>query len=166
MFDKGLRQQIIADFAKRHGGAYDPAAFLAEVKRRGEAHPAFAWFNWSDDAAAHEYRLWQARIFARDLVVKFKVEHVGRGGTIRVIETQAPMIVSPMDGRNDGGGYIVMDPSNPEHVAYLCGEASTAIQSWLKRYGSCLLHVGADKAHFERVADLLADVGGDDEDEE
>ena len=163
MFDKSLRQQIIADFAKRHGGLYDPAAFLAEVRRRGEAHPAYAWFRWDDGEAANEYRLWQARVFARDLTVKFKIESVGRTGTVRVIETEMPMIFSPLDGRRDGGGYTLTNPNDPEHMTALCNEASVALTSWLKRYRACLLSVGAGPEHFERVADLLADTNGDDE---
>jgi hypothetical protein len=163
MFDKGLRQQIIADFATRHGGTYDPALFLAEVKRRGESHPAFAWFVWDDGEAAHQHRLWQARVFARDLVVKFKMEVVGRTGSIRIVETEMPMIYSPAETRKDGGGYVIVDPNDPEHVAGLCAEAATSLRSWLKRYGSCLLHVGADPAHFERTAAALEDVGADDD---
>ena len=164
MFDKGLRQQIIADFAKRHSGVYDPALFLAEVKRRGEAHPAYAWFRWDDGEAAHEYRLWQARTFARDLVIKFKTEVVGRSGTIRIVETQMPMVLSPLDGRSDGGGYIVSDPHSAEHLNLLCAEGAVALRSWLRRYTAALVHVGTTAEHFERVAGLLADTGEDDDD--
>ena len=159
MFTRATRQAIVEDFARRHSGQFDAELFVQEVRRRGEAHPAFGWFDWDDSSAAHEHRLWQARTFVRDLVVKFSIEEISRTGSVRVIQTEMPLVISPLTGRVDGGGYIVSNPHDPEHMATFCKEAASALKSWIKRFEACLIHVGTNASHFSRVAELLDDDG-------
>jgi hypothetical protein len=160
MFTKEVRQQIVEDFAKRHEGRYDPALFVREVKRKGEEHPAYDWFLWDDDAASHEYRLWQARVFARNLTIKFSVEEVGRSGTIKIVQTHMPLILSPMDERQDGGGYFISDPNDPAHLAILAGEGAVALRSWLRRYKAALRIAGLPERVFEHAAEALEKAAG------
>jgi len=155
MLKKAERQKIVEDFAKRHEGQFDPALFVKEVERRGESHAAYAWFTWDDEEAASEHRLWQARVFAQGITVKFKVEEVGRKGAIRIVESEMPLILSPMAGRNEGGGYILTDPHNEEHMAMLCGEGATALRSWLRRYSAALHIAGIPQRVFEHAAEAM-----------
>lgn len=144
-FTKELRQQIVQEFAVRHNGQFDPALFLAEVKEKGEAHLAYAWFEWDTNTAALKYQVDQAREFARGLRVKFQVEEIGRDKVMRVREMEAPMVLSPIGGRKDGGGYILVDPGNVDHIAELCREAAMALRAWEDRYQAALAHAGAAK---------------------
>src|SRR4051812_13261833 len=103
------RQRIVEEFCARHDGRYDPAEFLAEVKARGRRHPAYAWFEFDTEEAAHQHNLWQARMFVRDLKVVFRIEEIRREGTVTVMAS-APMAISPTAGRPFGGGYYLLDP--------------------------------------------------------
>ena len=145
-FSKALRQQILDEFTTRHNGQYNPALFVNEVKRAGPDHPAFDWFEWDDDDAAHQHRLWQAREFARDLRVTFTVEELNADKTVKVRQVEAPMVLSPVDQRKKGGGYYKVDLSNPEHMAELCRQAATALSLWLRRYEAAVMHTGGSPA--------------------
>lgn len=154
-FTKALRQEIIRDFATRHNGFYNPLLFLEEVRASGPEHPAYEWFEWNDDRAAQEHRLWQAREFARDLKVSFTVQEIGRNKAIKVREVSMPLALSPVEGRHKGGGYFVSDPDNPEHLEELARQAATALESWLRRYEAALLHAGGSKDAIEQQIQLL-----------
>ena len=95
---KAERRKIIREFQDRHGGRYDPRAFVEEVKASKGQHPAWSWFTWDDDTAAQEHRIWQARVFAQDVVIHFVVEQVKRGVVV-AIETEAPAFISECAGR-------------------------------------------------------------------
>ena len=165
-FTKEVRQTIIEDFAKRHGGVYDPVAFVAEVQKKGKAHPAHAWFTWRDDTAAYEYRLWQARTFVQGLVVRFKIEEVGARGKMRIVETEMPFAMSPTgeEGKKRGG-YVIVDPNSEEHVSMLCGEAATALQTWLNRYTAAIHLAGMPERVIISMVEALSRRAGGEESE-
>ena len=154
-YTKELRQQIVEEFSRRHNGVYNPVVFLQEVRETGKEHPAWSWFQWDDDKAAQEHRLWQARSFAKDLRVKFEVEEISRGGAVTVKSVEVPMVLSPMKGRNDGGGYLLTDKNNPEHMAEHCKQAATALRAWMKRYKSALDHAGIPTSNFDLALRVL-----------
>lgn len=154
-FTKDLRQEIVTEFAKRHNGIYNPVVFLREVREKGVNHPAHDWFKWDDEDAAGEYRLWQARCFAKDLRISFEVEEVGRSGAVKIKTQTMPMVLSPTEGRKDGGGYVLTDPSNGDHQAEHCRQAASALRAWFRRYGSALTHAGiAEKSVDQMIAAL------------
>lgn len=154
-FTKKLRQKIVDEFSTRHNGQYNPELFLREVQEKGPEHPAYGWFEWDSNKAAHEHNLWQARSFAKDLRIVFEVEQVGRSGTMTVVQQEMPTVLSPVAGRNGGGGYVLTDPDNPEHMAEHCRQAGTALRSWLKRYSAALMHVDGSIKPVERIAEAL-----------
>ena len=154
-FTKQLRQKIIRDFCARRNSEFDAAEFVKEVRETGADHPAYKWFEWDDEIAADEHRLYQARSFATGLRVSFSVEEIGRTGTIRVREVEMPLVISPMAGRDGGGGYYLVDRNNPEHMAEYCRQAATDLGRWLRRYEAALLHVGGSVASIERQLRLL-----------
>lgn len=154
-FTKELRQQIIRDFCLRRNAEFDAKLFEQEVRETGPSHPAYEWFEWDGDRAASEYRVWQARQFANGLKVSFQVEEVGRAGVIRVREVEAPMLVSPTEGRRAGGGYFLTDPENPDHMAELCRQAVIDLNRWLRRYQAALVHAGGSVTLIERQIALL-----------
>lgn len=142
-FTKAIRQRIVTEFATRHNGTYNPALFVEEVKRAGSTHPAYEWFEWDCEKAALGYQVEQARDFARDLRVTFKVEVVNGGKrSVKVRETAMPLVLSPMDGRKSGGGYLLVNPDDPVYMAEHAGQAAQALRSWWSRYQSAAEHVG------------------------
>jgi hypothetical protein len=161
-----VRQKIIADFCKRHDGEYDPVVFVREVKRKGEDHPAYDWFVWEDTTAAEQYRIWQARVFARNLVIKFSIEEVGRGGKMMVVEQQMPLVISPMAGRRAGGGYLLSNPQDQRHMAMLCAEAAVSLRTWLRRYSAAVHATGVPVRVVEHLAEQLEGLADLDDDEE
>lgn len=153
-FTKDLRQQIVREFAEQNGGWFDPAAFVAAVKKAGKKHPAWGWFQWDDDRAAHEFRLDQARDFARGLVVRFEVKTIHRG-SFKIVEQSAPLALSPVGNRREGGGYYLTDPNDPAHMDELCRQAAQSLRWFLSRYSAALAHVGMSATGFERAQAAL-----------
>lgn len=141
-FTKTLREKIVKDFATKHNGVFNPALFLDDVKRTGDKHPAYAWFEWDEGKAAAAYQLEQARDFARDLRVSFRVEEVVGPHSVRVKEHPIPMVISPMDNRRHGGGYVLTDPDDPDHIAEHCRQAARTLEQWRDRYSAALAHAG------------------------
>lgn len=154
-FTKAKRQEIVDEFATRHNGVYNPAVFLKEVAATGNTHPAYNWFEWNADKAAHEYNLWQARSFAKDLRITFQIEEVGREGAVKVKSVEMPAVLSPIAGRKDGGGYVLTDPNDPEHMAEHCRQAGAALRSWMRRYEAALIHIDGSTKTIERLASAL-----------
>lgn len=153
-FTKALRQQIVREFAEANGGFFDPAAFLLHVQSAGPGHPAFSWFEWDDASAATEYRLDQARDFARGLVVRFEVNVLHRG-VFRVVDQSAPLALSPLGGRRNGGGYYMTDPNDPAHMEELCRQAAQSLRWFLSRYEAALTYAGIGVGGFEKAQAAL-----------
>jgi len=150
------RQRIVKEFAVRHNGRYNPSLFLAEVKEVGEKHPAHAWFEWDQSKAALAHQLEQARAFARDLRVTFTVTEINGGKRrLKVRESTMPMVISPIQGRQDGGGYVLVDPKNLSHQDEHCRQAAVGLRAWLGRYADAVKHVGHSTQPIEELAALL-----------
>ncbi|MEH3117124.1 MAG: hypothetical protein PGN25_05810 [Methylorubrum populi] len=153
---KAARQEIVREFAVRHNGHFNPKLFLEEVRHKGKDHPAFGWFEWDRAAAALAYQVEQAREFARDLRVSFTVQVVNGGRrSIQVRETAMPLVLSPVEGRRSGGGYILTDENDPAHMTEHCRQAAMALRAWLSRYRSAAEHAGCALAPVEKLADDL-----------
>lgn len=158
-FTRALRQQIVRDFAIRHNGHFNPQLFLKEVRATGPDHPAYEWFEWNDADAAHAYRVEQARAFARDLRVTFTIEEVGRGRSITVRQVTMPMVVSPIEGRKDGGGYLLSDPDDSSHMAEHCRQAAVALTAWIERYQAAVFSAGISLSSIEGAVKKLEAAG-------
>lgn len=154
-FSKALRERIVREFTARHNGRFDPAVFVEEVREAGPTHEAHAWFQWDDEAAAEQYRIEQARSFIQGIQITFTVENVVRG-KVAVREQMVPLALSPLSGRREGGGYIVNDPKNPDHMSELCSQAARDLEAWLRRYRAALEYAGGSSATIERQTQLLS----------
>lgn len=148
-FTKEQRQEIVREFAVRHNGQYNAALFLEEVHAAGQTHPAYEWFQWDKTKAAREHQLWQAREFALGLKVVFNIQEIGRNKRIKIKTATMPMVISPAQGRGDGGGYVLSNPDDPEHVAELCRQAAVALRSWYSRYHGALVKAGGSADGIE-----------------
>ncbi len=153
-FTKQRRQEIVRDFAVRHNGHYNPRLFLEEVKREGEKHAAYDWFQWDTEKAAFAHHLEQAREFAQDLRVVFTVEAVGGAKNLKVKEAPMPLVISPMENRSTGGGYLLVDPKDPAYIA----EQLKLFRSG-ERANNAMMHDIADRmsdSDIAAVADYAA----------
>ncbi len=149
------RQRIVEEFTIRHNGVFNAETFVMEVKRVGSSHPAYAYFEWDEKKAALNYLVGQAREFVRDLRISFKVEEVGRKGTVTVKMVEGPFLISPVSGRSSGGGYVLTDVDNPEHMIELCQQARSALSAWLRRYAVTIEHVKGSRKSIEDMIRLL-----------
>ena len=154
-FTKEQRQQIVEDFAKRNGGIYDAAAFLGEVQQVGRDHPAYDWFEWNNNSAARSYRVEQARAFAQGLIVRFEVETVKRGNLKVLVGATAPAAFSPMAQRRHGGGYVITDVKDPDHMAELCAEAARTMSWFIRRFEAAIVFSGGNVAMLQEARGLL-----------
>lgn len=153
-FTKALRQKLVDDYCARNDGRYDPAGFLDEAK--SPQHPAHDWFTWDDEKAAEDYRLWQARAFVNDLRVTFSVETMDRG-SVRVSQVEMPSMVSPLDTRDTGGGYIAVSPDDGCGMHALRAEAARSLAAWIRRYGGCLVASGGSTKGIAQQLAVLSD---------
>jgi hypothetical protein len=154
-FTKEIRQQIVREFAVRHNGLYDPGLFLREVREAGPTHPAYSWFEWDSDAAFDRYQLEQARDFARDLRISFRVEEVTSPHCVRVRETPMPLVLSPLATRSKGGGYRLVDPDDGDHIQEHCRQAARTLGEWMRRYEAALRHAGVKLTDIEKTIGRL-----------
>lgn len=154
-FTKELRQEIVREFAVRHNGTFNPGLFLEEVRSAGQGHPAYEWFEWDQAEAARRHQLEQAREFARDLRVVFKIEEVGGRKPVKVRETVMPMLLSPLRDRQQGGGYYLVDPDDPAHMREHCAQAAVALRGWLNRYIGAMQFVKMPVAEVEGIVSAL-----------
>ena len=82
--------------AEENGGLLRPADVVGAA--RFEESPLHSWFEWNDDAAAEQYRLWQARQIIRVNVTYLQT--MGKSVPYRVF-------VSLSSDRTAAGGYRV-----------------------------------------------------------
>jgi hypothetical protein len=147
IISKGDRQRLSEDYMARHGGVYDPAGFVAEVRETGPKHPAWGWFDFDDVAgAAEQWWISRAREFVQDLRISFRVEEIGRRGKMAIRTVETPLLISPMKGRTTGGGYVswVGDADQEKYIEELRAQTVVDLRAWQKRFGLILLKVGVE----------------------
>lgn len=149
-FTKELRQKIINEYASKHGGKFDPAGFLKEVRLSNGTHAAWNWFEWNDGTAAEKWRLQQAAEFAQGLKIRFEVQ-THSFENIKLVT--APAFVSPLSERSSGGGY---KPFNPEiDLDELGRQAAQALITWFNRYEAVIVSRGLDRSDFDKAITVL-----------
>lgn len=137
-FTRAKRQAIIDQYLNETGeNLFIPGQFIDWLadKPDHEAHP---WFFGQDDAAAaREHRIALARRMASGLrIVTANAVTDDAGNILRIRVGEAPMLISPMGGRADGGGYHAYDPADPAHRAELRAQGEAALRSWVRRYAA------------------------------
>ena len=149
------RAEIVKDFCLRHGGVYNPRTFVEEVRSTGPAHPAYQFFTWDDTEAAHKQRTWEARNFVQGLKLVFQVEHQTPTGRIKIQERDVPLLLSLSSTRQDGMGYYMFDPNDPDHLEELRRQGVVDLKAWLVRYSVALDAAGLTALPLERIISIL-----------
>lgn len=152
------RQEIVDEYLAQSGAnQYIPHEFVAWLSEHPD-HPAYGWFEWDDAKAADAYRLDQARAFVQDLRITFSVESVGSGGAVKVSSGSMPSLISPLEGRRSGGGYVPLRADDAVSMDVYCDEAARALDAWCRRYESAVLHRGGNLNAARKLIALLAPV--------
>jgi len=151
------RQEIIDEYLVESGASrFHPEQFLAWLSERPD-HPAYGWFEWDDERAAAEYRVSQARHFAAGCRIVASMSVVSRGGSVKVVTTMMPAMISPRDGWRNGGGYVPLSADDPVSMDAFCEEAACALDAWCRRYEGAVLHRGGNLTAVRKLVALLAE---------
>ena len=122
------RQELTEAHLNKYGGVYRPEEFLAEATN--PAHDAHDYFEWDDNKAGHEYRLWQARQFIRFTIREQDVRH---SSSADVTFSYRPALVSPVENRHNQikRGYLRTD--TPEGRSHVRGELANTFENHTAR---------------------------------
>ena len=110
----------------RSGGELTPEQVVDDA--RGHNSPLHSLFEWSDDEAAHQYRLHQARQIIRSVIVRYRETADGAAKTINAFvhiraDDRAPYYT---------GAAVAM--SEPELRAKAVRQAWNELQAFRRRY--------------------------------
>ena len=75
-----------------------------------------------------------------------------RGRVMQVVTREFPALISPVNGRRDGGGYRLFSPDDPEMVAELRRQGAQALRAWLNRFRSVAEMGGVSVHQIEEIA--------------
>lgn len=153
-FSRGERQAIIDGYLAETGANhFVPHAFVDWLADKPD-HPAFdLFYGMTDEHAAREFRVALARNMASGLRVTAQVQQVGATrGSIKLTTREFPALVSPIDGRKHGGGYVNFDPQDPALVQELLRQGAQALHSWLARYRGVAELGGHDLSGIKEIA--------------
>lgn len=139
------KEKILRAHMARHNNRALPPELVDEASTPG--HPLHDYFEWDDGKAGHQHRLHQARQFISS--VRIVVKHGPKQEEVKV-----PLAISPIEDRQNGGGYehFELEPKAPSAFKE---EAADALRNWLHRWGD---YVGSapDLALLRNLASRLS----------
>ena len=136
------REEIVRDHMGKFDGVFKAAEFVEAAKVPD--HPAHEWFDWDKEGAAYKYWLHQARLFSSVKIKVASLEPVGgwkktEVEPIRVDITKTlPLLVSPVGGRSEGGGYVYAISEADSGPQSLLEEAALMLSQWRRRFNGIL----------------------------
>ena len=143
-FTKKDRQDIIDDYLNQTGrNIYVPSEFI-DWLRDNPGHKIYNnFFGASDEEMADKHRENMARQFASGLRLTIKISEMPMPSKIENLKVEAvdvPSLISPINNRANGGGYISVDVQDTDTMCELALQAHQALKSWKGRYaGTCAL---------------------------
>ena len=148
-------KEILIELDKLHKESPNGLLSAENVVKCAEdpASPLHKAFEWDDNKASHQFRLWQARV----LITKFKVKLVGGGEEI------IPIRLSLIEDRQEvGGGYRYTEDilESEELTEELMRTAVKEIEAWMKRYSmlkDLVESVGKSIKPFQRFESAIRD---------
>lgn len=166
-FNRTFRQKVVDEYLNDTGSNhFDPREFLEWLQDKPDhaVYPIF--FGKTDEEAALQYRLMQARQFVNGLRVKITMTPEMASSTthiaIKIKEPtpfRLPAFVSPVSGRRQGGGYYQTDVMDEDATTELYRQAAQGLSGWLERYGDVARLAGADVKAIETVLGALTVAG-------
>lgn len=160
-FSRAERQQIIDDYLAESGvNSFVPHRFVDWLADKPD-HPVFdLFYGMSDEHAAREFRVGLARNLASGLRIIAQVRLASPNVTqIKLTTREFPAMISPIDGRKHGGGYIAFNTEDRVMIAELRRQGAQALRSWLGRYRGVAELIGVDLRGIEEIAGALEGAG-------
>lgn len=156
-FPMKKRQEIIDGYLAATGANMFNAAEFIDWLGEHPDHEAYEWFFGMDDAtAAREHRIQMARQMANGLRITAQVHQSAPAtAAVSVKVREFPAMVSPVDGRRAGGGYVPFDPQDPALASELRRQGAQALRAWLARYRGIAEAGGLDVGPIEEIAASL-----------
>jgi hypothetical protein len=155
-FPKKERQRIVDEYLQATGrNMFVPGEFVDWLGDHPD-HEAYPWFYGLDDeTAARQYRIDLARRMASGLRITVQEPSTEEH---KIVVREYPAYVSPVSGRQSGGGYAPFDPRSEVDQAELRRQAAVSLAAWLNRYRGCAENIGLDLSRLEDVAQALRGV--------
>ena len=158
-FTKKDRQDIIDDYLNQTGrNIYVPSEFI-DWLRDNPGHKIYNnFFGASDEEMADKHRENMARQFASGLRITIKISEMPMPSKIENLKVEAvdvPSLISPINNRANGGGYVSVDVKDTDTMTELAMQAHQSLKSWRKRYaGTCALS-GIDISEIDSILEEL-----------
>lgn len=150
------RQRIIDDYLTGTGRNMFHAGEFIDWLSTQKKHEAYPWFfSKTDGEAAREYRIGLARQMASGLRIKVQPVEQKKGNVTNLRVREYPAYVSPVKGRQSGGGYERFDPKDEFALAELRRQAAASLSSWLRRYGAAIEDSGVDLTPLKETASVI-----------
>ena len=113
-------------------------------------------FSASEKEMAYKYRLNLIRQFASGLRLTIKISEMPMPSKIENLKVvNVPSLISPINNRANGGGYISVDVQDSDTMSELALQAHQALKSWKGRYaGTCALS-GIDISEIDSILEEL-----------
>ena len=158
-FTKKDRQNIIDDYLNQTGrNSYVPSEFVDWLRDNPDHKVYNLFFGASDEVMANKYREDFARGFASGLRLTIKISEMPMPSKIENLKVEAvdvPSLISPINNRANGGGYISVDVQDTDTMSELALQAHQALKSWKGRYaGTCALS-GIDISEIDSILEEL-----------
>ena len=158
-FTKNDRQAIIDGYLNDTGrNSYVPSEFVQWLKGKPDHKVYDTFFGTSDAEMADKHREVIARSFASGLRITIKISELPmpkNTDSIKVETVTVPSMVSPINNRANGGGYIAVDVQDTNTMQELCRQAYMDLNAWKNRFeGVCSLS-GVDVKSIEVILKKL-----------
>ena len=121
--------QALTQIASQHGGELLPAHVVRSAKPK--RNPLHGYFEWDEKAAAHQYRLTQARSVIRSIVLASDEDDEEQLEPVRAF-----VCIYTEDA--DGGSYIGITDAmhSEEYRDQVLQRAYDELQDWRRRYAN------------------------------
>ena len=157
--NKETKQQIIDEYLADTGrNVFIPREFLEYLQDKPDHNAHASFYNVSEAELAMQAREDIARKWARGLrlTLTIEVKHPDpKISVVNIVQVEAPRLFSPMQGRSNGGGYVVLDAHDTTQQQQFKNEAANALRSFLRRYGLPLAQSGVDQSRITTIIAAL-----------
>ena len=158
-FTENDRQAVIDDYLNQTGrNSYVPSEFIDWLRDKPDHKVYDLFFSMSDEEMADKHRENIARRFASGLRITIKISEMPMPTNIENLTVEAvdvPSMVSPINNRANGGGYIPVDVQDTSTMAELCRQAYRDLNGWKKRYTGVSSLSGIDVSAIDTILDEL-----------
>tara|TARA_A100001391_G_scaffold199851_1_gene183528 strand:- start:807 stop:1325 length:519 start_codon:yes stop_codon:yes gene_type:complete len=158
-FTKQDRQDIIDDYLNKTGrNIYVPSEFVDWLRDNPDHKVYNLFFGASDEEMADKHRESMARQFVTGLRIKINISEIPEPSKIENLKVEVvdvPSLISPINNRANGGGYVSVDVKETDTMTELALQALRDLKSWQKRYlGTCSL-LNVDVSEIDRILEEL-----------